>query len=135
MKVLLSGILGILCLQQAFCQEEILVPYSLIETSRNGNSLTLSCEGSGSFGTPGAVFFRNGVDRNSDPCLQKAVVDESKGDLMLTLTASCEGSYMCGITQSEGRFILSGPRKVFGEGNIYTHTFYTKHYYCSTTHD
>ena len=117
-KVLLWGILGILCLQQTFCQENLLVPYTLTET-RDGNSVTLSCEGSGSFETPGAVFFRNGVDRDSDPCLQNAVVDESVGNLELSLTASCEGSYMCGITQSEGRFILSGPRTVFGKRSIH----------------
>ena len=116
-KMLLSGVLGILCLQLVSCQQNQ-VPYSLLE-ARDLNSVTLSCRGSGGFAPSETIFFRNGVDRDSDPCLQQALVDESQGDLQLSLTAACEGNYMCGNTQSGGKFILSGPRPVFGKGIVH----------------
>lgn len=116
MQLLLSVILAMLCFKHASSQQsEILAPYNIIEKPRVDNLVTLSCEGSGSFPAHEAVFFRNGEHEDHEPCLQTVAMNDGSGNLELNVTASCEGHYMCGISLPEGRFVLSGPRVVFGE--------------------
>ena len=87
-------------------------PYSLTQTNRDINQLTLQCMDEFGNSISNAVFYRNGILNTSDECFNSSV-SVATNKLNFTISPECEGLFTCGGSYGNG-VVLSKPIKLYG---------------------
>ena len=87
---------------------------------------TLTCQTKLGFEAPNALFYRNGGDVNTDPCLNSTVymVESAVGRIKLKITSECDGYYSCGVQQSSDDYVLSKPKSIYSKSDVYNYTLF-----------